>query len=115
MGNLQVVGKVKKLNNQNYTTLQTCMESYLQRQDLWEIVGGSDVIPPKEAGAMKKWRIKAGKAMFVIKTTIEEELLEHIMLTGLKIEEDYTKYYENILAYIYIFVPYIELPYLDYL
>ena len=27
---------------------------------------------------MRKWRIKAGKAMFVLKTTIEEDLLEHI-------------------------------------
>lgn len=27
---------------------------------------------------LKKWNIKAGKAMFVIKTTIEEDLLVHI-------------------------------------
>ena len=25
-----------------------------------------------------KWKIKAGKAMFVLKTTIEDDLLEHI-------------------------------------
>jgi len=46
------------------------------------------VPPPKESGdssgkkdgaeALRKWRIKAGKAMFVLKTTIEEDLLEHI-------------------------------------
>ena len=27
---------------------------------------------------MHKWRIKAGKAIFSLKTTIEEEMLEHI-------------------------------------
>jgi hypothetical protein len=27
---------------------------------------------------LRKWKIKAGKAMFVLKTTIEEDLLEHI-------------------------------------
>ena len=55
------------------------MESYLQGQDLWEIIGGSETTPPEEdAAAMRKWRIKAGKAMFAIKTTIEEEMLEHI-------------------------------------
>ena len=46
------------------------------------------VPPPKESGdssgkkdgaeALRKWRIKAGKALFVLKTTIEEDLLEHI-------------------------------------
>ena len=44
--------------------------------------------PPKESGdnsskkdgaeALRKWRIKASKAIFVLKTTIEEDLLEHI-------------------------------------
>ncbi|XP_071703913.1 uncharacterized protein [Rutidosis leptorrhynchoides] len=46
MSDLQVVGGIKKLNNQNYNT--------------W------------------KWKVKVGKAMFVLKTTIEEEVLEHI-------------------------------------
>ena len=65
------------------------MESYLQGQDLWEVVAGAETVPPpKESGEssskkegadpLRKWRIKAGKAMFVLKTTIEEDLLEHI-------------------------------------
>lgn len=80
MGDLQVVGGIKKLNNTNYNTWETCMMSYLQGQDLWEVVGGSEVMPPEEDanGALRKWRIKAGKAMFALKTTIEEEMLEHI-------------------------------------
>ena len=78
MTDLITVGSIKKLNNQNYSTWQTCMESYLQGQDLWDVVNGNETTPPEDIGALKKWRIKAGKAMFVIKTTIEEEMLEHI-------------------------------------
>ncbi|KAE8668864.1 tir-nbs resistance protein [Hibiscus syriacus] len=57
------------------------MESYLQGQDLWEVVGGGEVTQPvaEDAnGILRKWKIKAGKAMFALKTTIEEEMLEHI-------------------------------------
>ncbi|KAJ4723417.1 Retrovirus-related Pol polyprotein from transposon TNT 1-94 [Melia azedarach] len=78
MGDLQVVGGIKKLNNQNYNMWLTCMESYLQGQDLWEIVGGSEITPPQDSTALKKWKVKAGKAMFAIKTTVEEDMLEHI-------------------------------------
>ncbi|KAG6485792.1 hypothetical protein ZIOFF_054357 [Zingiber officinale] len=80
MGDLQVVGDIKKLNNKNYNTWATCMESYLQGQDLWEVVGGSEATQPTEDanGILRKWKIKAGKAMFALKITIEEEMLEHI-------------------------------------
>ncbi|KAE8687090.1 Beta-galactosidase 15 [Hibiscus syriacus] len=81
MGDLQVVGGINKLNNKNYNTWVTCMESYLQGQDLWEVVGGGEVTQPaiEDAnGILRKWKIKAGKAMFALKTIIEEEMLEHI-------------------------------------
>uniref|UniRef100_A0A2N9F8R9 CCHC-type domain-containing protein n=1 Tax=Fagus sylvatica TaxID=28930 RepID=A0A2N9F8R9_FAGSY len=78
MAELQAVGSVKKLNNQNYNTWSTCMESYLQGQDLWEIVAGSETTPPDNDQALRKWKVKVGKAMFAIKTSIEEEMLEHI-------------------------------------
>ena len=78
MTDLITIGNIKKLNNQNYSTWQTCMESYLQGQDLWDVVNGNETTPPEDIGALKKWCIKAGKAMFVINTTIEEEMLEHI-------------------------------------
>ncbi|KAG6471189.1 hypothetical protein ZIOFF_072290 [Zingiber officinale] len=80
MGDLQVVGGIKKLNNKNYNTWATCIESYLQSQDLWEVVGGSEATQPAEDanGILRKWKIKAGKAMFALKITIEEEMLEHI-------------------------------------
>ena len=54
------------------------MESYLQGQDLWEIVAGGETTPPKNSEALRKWKIKARKALFAIKTIIEEEMLEHI-------------------------------------
>ncbi|KAE8671632.1 hypothetical protein F3Y22_tig00111941pilonHSYRG00018 [Hibiscus syriacus] len=81
MGDLQVVGGIKKLNNKNYNTWETCMESYLQGQDLWEVIGGGEVTQPATEdanGILRKWKIKAGKAIFTLKTTIEEEMLEHI-------------------------------------
>jgi hypothetical protein len=45
---------------------------------LWEIVAGSETTPLDNDQALRKWKVKAGKAMFAIKTSIEEEMLEHI-------------------------------------
>ncbi|KAK4492038.1 hypothetical protein RD792_002828 [Penstemon davidsonii] len=81
MGDLQVIGGIKKLNNNNYNVWSTCMMSYMQGQDLWEVVNGSEVTQPTvedASGTQRKWKIKAGKAMFALKTTIEEEVLEYI-------------------------------------
>ena len=78
MVDLQAVSSIRRLNNQNYNTRSTCMESYLQGQDLWEIVAGGETTPTENAKALRKWKIKAGKALFAIKTSIEEEMLEHI-------------------------------------
>ncbi|KAE8702164.1 protein TOPLESS [Hibiscus syriacus] len=81
MGDLQVVKGIKKLNNQNYNTWAMCIESFLQGQDLWEVVSGSEVTQLAAEDAndiLRKWKIKASKAMFSLKTTIEEEMLEHI-------------------------------------
>lgn len=81
MAELQLVGGVKKLNNGNYNTWSTCLKSYLQGQDLWEIVSGTDTTPPLREdanGIMRKWKVKAGKALFIMKTTVEDEVLEHI-------------------------------------
>ena len=74
MVDFQIVGKIKKLNNNNYNTWATCMMSYLQGQDLWEVVGGSEntLVEEDSNGALHKWRIKAGKAMFALKATIGE-------------------------------------------
>jgi hypothetical protein len=49
-------------------------------QDRWEVVAGTVTTPPskKNAEALRKRRIKASKAMFELKTMIEEDLVEHI-------------------------------------
>ena len=80
MSDFQIVGGIKKLNNNNYNMWVTCMMSYLQGQDHWEVVSESETTPPEEDsnGALRKWRSKAGKAIFALKATIEEEMLEHI-------------------------------------
>ena len=80
MSDFQIVGEIKKLNNNNYNMWAICMMSYLQGHDLWENVGRSETTPPEEDsnGALRKWRIKADKAMFALKITIEEEMIEHI-------------------------------------
>ena len=36
----------EKLNYNNYTYWSSCIESYLQGQDLWEVVCGSKTVPP---------------------------------------------------------------------
>nr|KJB76181.1 hypothetical protein B456_012G076500 [Gossypium raimondii] len=69
MSDLHVIGGVKKLNNQNYKSWSTRMMLYLQGQNLWE-VPTSDM--------MRKWKIKVGKSMCVLKMTIEKDALEHI-------------------------------------
>lgn len=58
-----------------WTTLR---EFYLQGKGLQEIVCGNDVKPPTKDVTLKKWNIKARKAMFAIKSTIEEEMLQCI-------------------------------------
>ena len=57
-----------------------CVEAYLQGQDLWEIIGGTDTTAPTNdnAKALRKWRIKARKAVFILRTTVQKEVLEHI-------------------------------------
>ncbi|KAL0378498.1 UNVERIFIED_CONTAM: hypothetical protein Sradi_3155300 [Sesamum radiatum] len=81
MGDLQVIGGIKKLKINNYNSWSTCIMSYMQDQDLWEVVNGNEVTQPEAEnanGMLRKWNIKAGKAMFILKTTIEEGVLEHI-------------------------------------
>ena len=57
------------------------MESYLQGQDLWEAIGGDEAtqsVVEDANGILRKWKIKIGKAMFALKTTMEKEMLEYI-------------------------------------
>lgn len=58
------------------------MEAYLQGQDLWELVTGADTeIPPEtpdNAEPRRKWKIKCGKALFALRTSISKEFIDHV-------------------------------------
>nr|TKW31730.1 hypothetical protein SEVIR_2G124700v2 [Setaria viridis] len=56
MADLLSTGDMRRLNSHNYGYWHTYIESYLMGQELWE----------------------AGKAMFMLKMMIEEDLVEHI-------------------------------------
>ncbi|GAV88785.1 UBN2_3 domain-containing protein, partial [Cephalotus follicularis] len=76
------VGGIEKLTHTNYKDWKSCLKSYLQGQDLWDVVNGADTTSPTAAAesteALRKWKIKAGKALFVLKATIQKDLLDHI-------------------------------------
>ncbi|KAF2286935.1 hypothetical protein GH714_035776 [Hevea brasiliensis] len=60
-----------------------CMEAYLQGQDLWDLVEGVDVeIPadtPENSEPRRKWKIKCGKALFALRTSISKEFIDHVL------------------------------------
>nr|TKW02684.1 hypothetical protein SEVIR_8G256500v2 [Setaria viridis] len=80
MSDLLSAGGMRRSNSHNYGDWQTCIKSYLMGQDLWEVVASTEKTPPPKENteALRKWRIKTGKAMFVLKMTIEEDLVEHM-------------------------------------
>ncbi|KAH0682162.1 hypothetical protein KY289_019914 [Solanum tuberosum] len=54
------------------------MQYYFLDQELWDIIGGSDTTPPTDVEAAKRWKVKAGKAMYALSVTIEDEFLQRI-------------------------------------
>ena len=57
------------------------MESYLEGEDLWDVVNGNDTSPPadkpKYSSAYKKWKQVNTKAEFILKRTIIKCKLAH--------------------------------------
>ncbi|KAF7815252.1 Retrovirus-related Pol polyprotein from transposon TNT 1-94 [Senna tora] len=72
------VNGMEKLNSNNYNTWSTRMRFYLLSQDLWSLVGGEETQPPTEGEDLKKWKVRAGKAMYVLSVTVEDNILQHI-------------------------------------
>ncbi|KAF7810521.1 Retrovirus-related Pol polyprotein from transposon TNT 1-94 [Senna tora] len=72
------VNGMEKLNSNNYNTWSTRMRFYLLSQDLWSLVGGEETQPPTEGEDLKKWKVRAGKAMYVLSVTVEDDILQHI-------------------------------------
>ncbi|KAJ0017120.1 hypothetical protein Pint_11124 [Pistacia integerrima] len=80
-GNTQY-GMEKLAGNNNYKYWRMCMEAYLQGQDLWELVTDIDAgIPtdiPEHAESRRKWKIKCGKTLFALRTSISKEFIDHV-------------------------------------
>ncbi|XP_048228241.1 uncharacterized protein LOC125369515 [Ricinus communis] len=58
------------------------MKAYLQEQDLWDLISGDEAIIPEDtlqnAELRRKWKIKCGKALFALRTSISQEYVEHV-------------------------------------
>ncbi|KAH0661929.1 hypothetical protein KY284_026860 [Solanum tuberosum] len=88
MTDLQAVGEMKNLNNSNYSAWSTCIMFYIQGQDLWEVVNGSEVTQPAAEdanGTLRKWKIKASKELDP-QVPIGETRMKRIIIHGLKPE-----------------------------
>ncbi|XP_074277962.1 uncharacterized protein LOC141601566 [Silene latifolia] len=69
---------IEKLNSGNYSTWSTRMQFYPLRQDFWSIVGGGETAKPSRGEELKKWKVKAGKAMYVLTATVGDDMLYRI-------------------------------------
>ena len=82
VGSVSMVIVMEKLIDNNYNYWKLCMEAYLQGQDLWDLIEGDDTeIPPntpQNAELRRKWKIKCGKALFILRTLISKEYIDHI-------------------------------------
>ncbi|KAL8138008.1 hypothetical protein V2J09_004009 [Rumex salicifolius] len=84
---------IEKLNNNNYTYWRSCMESYLQGQDLWETVAGASTSPPEStptnAEALRKWKVKNichEISQLDKESAISEARMRRIIIRGLRPE-----------------------------
>ncbi|XP_076898657.1 uncharacterized protein LOC143552277 [Bidens hawaiensis] len=68
MAEFQVVGGIKKLNQRNY---KQWSKSYFQGQDLWQVTNGTKTRQPAND-------INGSIGMFIIKTMVDDDLLDHI-------------------------------------
>jgi len=75
---LASASSLEKLNRSNYSTWCARIKDYLKGQDLWDIVGGDEKTVPIDPKEKNKWEIKAGKAMYVLSVTVEDEFLHRI-------------------------------------
>ncbi|KAL8116817.1 hypothetical protein AgCh_023111 [Apium graveolens] len=72
---------VEKLVGTNYKYWKMCMEAYLQGQDLYDLVSGTEEEPantPANAESRRKWKIKCGKALFALRTSISKDYIDHV-------------------------------------
>lgn len=64
---MMFISRIQRLNKSNYQVWSTCVQSYLQGQDLWEVTnkGHTNHEPRIDTnGAITKRQVKVGKSMF---------------------------------------------------
>ncbi|KAE8723067.1 PLAC8 family protein [Hibiscus syriacus] len=81
MGDLQVIGGIKKLNNKNYNTWATCMESYLQGQDLWETTIEEEILEHIRDAKTPKKTWDTFVTLFSKRNDTKLQLLENELLS----------------------------------
>ncbi|KAL1178941.1 hypothetical protein V6Z11_A03G128000 [Gossypium hirsutum] len=73
---------VERLVGTNYKYWRMCMEAFLQGQDLWDLVTRVDAEIPADTHenveVRRKWKIKCGKALFALRTSISKEFIDHV-------------------------------------
>ena len=45
---------------------------------MWKIVGGSETSAPTSQDDLKKWKVRAGKAMYALSVSMKDDLLQRI-------------------------------------
>ncbi|RWR74934.1 Integrase, catalytic core [Cinnamomum micranthum f. kanehirae] len=73
---------IDKLVGNNYNYWKLCMEAYLQGQDLWDLISGDNAVIPEDtsqnADLWRKWKIKCGKALFALRTSISQDYIARV-------------------------------------
>ncbi|KAF2309174.1 hypothetical protein GH714_001041 [Hevea brasiliensis] len=58
--------------------IHVCVDAHKLGHNLWGLIDGATITPPTDDKEKRAWMIKAGKAMFALKTSMEDDLLKHI-------------------------------------
>ncbi|KAL0301552.1 UNVERIFIED_CONTAM: hypothetical protein Sradi_6432000 [Sesamum radiatum] len=73
---------VEKLVGNNYNYWKLCMEAFLQGQDLWDLIEGDETPiladTSQNVELQRKWKIKCGKTLFSLQTSISKEYIDHV-------------------------------------
>lgn len=69
---------IEKLDSNNYGSWSVLIQLYLEGQGIWSLIEGTETMEPTDAKEKEKWKMRAGKAKFVMASTVENELLQRI-------------------------------------
>nr|GEW70169.1 UBN2_3 domain-containing protein [Tanacetum cinerariifolium] len=61
--------------------LENVHRGFPPRSRLWDLVAGEETIPantPANADLRRKWKVKCGKALFALRTSISKEFIDHV-------------------------------------